>query len=183
MSTHDAPARDSTARDSTLADVAGPDRPDHGLWARRAAVLLLVLLQLTAATGWLGVHSGTVRADRDGYMLAVTYPVVARAGLDVPLTVRVRAPRDIDEDVVIGISSAYFRMFETQGFFPEPSEVAADADTIWMTFSPPPSGRDLVIDYDAYIQPSSQRGKSAEIRLLTGGVERASVTISTTLIP
>lgn len=174
---------DARAPDSTLADVAGPDRPDHGLWARRIAVLVLALVQVTALTGWLGVHSGTARAERAGYSLEVAYPVVARAGLDVPLTLRIHAPRAIDHDVVVGISADYFRMFETQGFFPEPAEVTTDADTAWMTFSPPPAGRDLVIDYDAYIQPSSQRGKSAAIRVLTEGVERVAVTIRTTLLP
>lgn len=174
---------DAPAPDSTLAGVAGPDRPNHGLWARRAAVLVLVLVLLTAATGWLGVRSDTVRADRDGYSLEVTYPVVARAGLDVPLIIRIREPRATADDVVIGISSDYFRMFETQGFFPEPSAVTSNTDTIWMTFSPPSGGRDLVVDYDAYIQPSSQRGKSALITLRTDGVDRVSVAIRTTLLP
>lgn len=169
--------------DSTLDDVAGPDRPDHGLWTRRIAVAVLSLLLITAATGWLGVRSRTEVAGKDGYRLAVTYAVVARAGLDVPLTLRVHEPQQIDHDVVIGITAGYFRIFETQGFFPEPSDVTSDGDTIWMTFSPPPSGRDLVIDYDAYIQPSSQRGATAVVTLVTGGISRAAVPIGTALVP
>lgn len=172
-----------TTPGTTLDDVRGLDRSDRGLWLRRATVLLLVCVQLAALSGWLGVRSKTASARANGYQLQVTYAAVARAGLDVPLTIRVQAPYEITGHIVVGISADYFRMFETQGFFPEPTEATADGDTVFLTFTPPPSGSVYVIDYDGYIQPANQRGKEARVSLLVDGTEKAAVQISTALLP
>jgi len=170
--------------DSTLEQLRGPhDRSRHGLWARRIMVGLMCLALVVAGTGWLGVHSDTVTATEGGYTLEVTYAQVARAGLDVPFTVRVTAPAPITDDVVLAIPADYFRMFETQGFFPEPSDVTADSDTVYLTFAAPPHGNAIVVDYDAYIQPAAQIGHRATIGVIIAGVPRVSVPISTTLVP
>lgn len=175
---------ESGVRDSTLDRVRGPDtQAVHGMWARRLGVALMCLALVTAATGWLGVHSRTVTATGDGYTLRVTYALVARSGLDVPLQLRISASEPITGDVVVAISADYFRMFESQGFYPQPSDTVADADTVYFTFSPPPRGNTMVIDYDAYIQPSAQQGKRATISVITAGVQRVSTTINTTLMP
>lgn len=169
--------------DSTLSLVYGPRRERHGLWARRVTVSLIFVLVAVAATGWLGVHSSTVTASGHGYQLTVRYAQVARAGLDVPFTLRVTAPEAISGDIVIGISADYFRMFETQGFFPEPSDTTSDADTVFLTFAPPPTGKVLVVDYDAYIQPANQIGKSATITVFVDGEPQVSTRITTELLP
>lgn len=172
--------------DSTLDGVSGigaQQRAEHGLWIRRATVAILVVIIATAGSGFLGVMSATASARNGGYQVDVTYARVARAGLDVPFTIRVRAPHTITENVVIAISADYFRMFETQGFFPEPAGVESDADTVYLTFSPPPSGDVVVVDYDAYIQPSAQQGKPASIRVQIDGTWRVSTAIHTTLVP
>lgn len=174
---------DTVVPDSTLDDVADENRPGRGLIIRRIAVLVLVLIIGAAAGSALGVHSYTATASKDGYTLAVTYPTIGRAGLDVPFTIRVTAPGRIDTDVIVGISADYFRMFETQGFFPDPAEMSADDETVWMTFSAPPTGRALTIDYDAYLQPAAQRGKAAIVTVITDGVPRVSVHIRTLLVP
>jgi hypothetical protein len=170
--------------DSTLERLRHPDdQATHGLWARRVAVTLLCLVLIAAGSGWMGVHSSSVSATANGYTLQVEYARVARAGLDVPFTLRVTADQPIKHEIVIGISADYFRMFETQGFFPDPTDATTDAGTVYLTFSPPPDGNTMVIDYDAYIQPAAQIGKGAEISVIIGGVHRVSVTISTTLLP
>lgn len=174
---------DDRAGDSTLDDVSGADRPVHGLWARRVAVAVMLLTLGIAGGGWLGVHSETSVVSAGGDRLEVTFARVARAGLDVPLTVRFHAAEPISGDIVIGISAAYFRMFETQGFFPEPSDMTSDAATVYLTFAPPPRGHDLVVDYDAYIQPASQRGAGTDVTVYIDGVRRLSVPIHTTLFP
>lgn len=176
--------RDSQpAQDSTLSDVSEPNRPPHGLWARRVAVAIMVIAIATAAIGWLGVRSATKIATNDGYRLAVTYARVARAGLDVPLTIQVTAPAPIRESIVISISSGYFRMLEAPDFRPDPSVVSSDATTLYFTFAPPPAGNTMVIDYEASIQPSAQWGTSATIALRAGGVTRVSLPIRTALLP
>jgi hypothetical protein len=169
---------------STLERLRRPDdQAIHGLWARRVSVTLLCLILIAAGTGWMGVHSSTVVATADGYTLQVHYARVARSGLDVPFTLRVTAEEPIEHEIVVGISADYFRMFETQGFYPDPTDATTDAGTVYLTFSPPPHGNTLVIDYDAYIQPAAQIGKDATISVITGGVRRVFVTISTTLLP
>lgn len=169
--------------DSTLAGIGDEQRAAHGLWIRRATVAVLALIIAAAGSGFLGVMSATESVHDDGYQLTVTYARIARTGLDVPLTIRVQAPHAITNDVVIGISADYFRMYESQGFFPEPSDVTSDADTVYLTFSPPPAGDVLVVDYDAYIQPAAQRGKSASIRVQVDGTWRVSAVVRTALIP
>lgn len=174
---------DLRAGDSTLDDVSEATRPPHGLWVRRAAVVLMVLVLCVAGSGWLGVHSQTRVASAGGDRLTVTFARVARAGLDVPMTIHFHAAQPISGDIVIGIAAAYFRMFETQGFFPEPSDMTSDETTVYLTFAPPPTGRDLVVDYDAYIQPANQQGARTDVTVYVNGVRRLAVPIGTTLFP
>ncbi len=179
-------ADDGGYQDSTLSDVSGigeEQRATHGLWIRRATVAVLTLIIAAAGSGFLGVRSATESVHDGGYQVTVTYARIARAGLDVPFTIRVQAPHAITADVVIAISADYFRMYESQGFSPQPSDVSSDEDTVYLTFSPPPGGDVLVVDYDAYIQPAAQRGKSGSIRIQVDGTWRASAAIRTTVIP
>lgn len=116
--------------DSTLCDVSEPNRPPHGLWARRVVVAAMVATIVTAALAWLGVHSAAESATNSGYRLTVTYARVARAGLDVPLTIQLAAPAPLHQNVVISISSGYFRILEILGFQPAPAKVSSDATTL-----------------------------------------------------
>lgn len=177
MSRHDA-----VAGDATLTGIGGLDRPRPGVWARRGVTGLLLALLALAGGGALGVHSRTVTAEQDGFRLTVTYAAVARAGLDVPLTIRVAAPEPIVDDVTVAITADYLRLFESQGFFPEPTKSAADERAVHLTFSPPPAGSALVADYDAYIQPAAQLGGSATIAVRVGDADELSVQIRTRLL-
>lgn len=171
---------------STLEGVSGIGehrRAAHGLWLRRATVVVLAAIIVAAGSGFLGVKSMTAAAHSDGYRVEVTYARVARAGLTVPFTIRVRTPQPIVTNVVIGISADYFSMFESQGSVPEPSNVAADSGTVYFTFAPPPSGNVVVVDYDAAIRAGAQQGESASIRIQVDGTWRVSTAVHTTLIP
>ncbi|MCW2538383.1 MAG: hypothetical protein JWN95_108 [Frankiales bacterium] len=166
--------------DSTLADVrANPRRR----WGRRLGLSVLLVIVLLGATGWLGVHANTRTADGDGYQLRVTYPQVARPGLDVPFRVTVRHAGGFTDDVSLAITSDYFRMFETQGFFPNASTDSNDGRYYYATFTKPPPGHDFQVDYDAYIQPSQQLGKGGSVELLVQGKAVAKVHIRTWLAP
>jgi hypothetical protein len=166
--------------DSTLAGV-GAERP-AGLWLRRAALTALAGIVALGAVGLLGLHTSSVSTTGGGYSLDVDYPRVARAGLDVTLRVTVTRPGGFDHDVTLAVSGDYFPIYETQGFFPTPSDTTRDASNDYFTFTKPP-GETLVVDYDAYIQPSSQRGASATIAVLDDGRPAASVYIETALLP
>jgi hypothetical protein len=174
---------DADSRDSTLRDVRMPAVGPVRAWPRRAGQLLLLVIVLLGAFGWLGVHSRTTSSAANGYTLTVTYPQVARSGLDVPF--RVVLHRDIGvlpSDVKLAISEDYFRIFETQGFYPEPDSSTNDGTFVYFTFKSPPAAT-FMFEYDAYVQPASQLGKDATIRAIADGRQVAQVSIHTWLAP
>jgi hypothetical protein len=169
--------------DSTLADVREPAGANRTRLGRRIALTVLVLVILLAATGFLGVRTKTTTAHGGGYTMSVTYPLIARAGLDVPWRVVVRHPGGFDHSLVIAVSARYFDIFETQGFHPQPSGEARDGRLLYLTFDPPPTGEVFAVDYDAYIQPASQVGRHADTELIIGGHPLATASYTTWLVP
>lgn len=168
--------------DSTLDDIRRVEDGPAPRWGHRVGVAVLSLVVLSGALGVFGVHSGTTTADHDGYRLSVTYPQVARAGLDVPLRVRVHHDGGFSSDITLAITADYFRMFETQGFFPNADKTTGDGRFVYLTFTKP-AGEDFLLDYDAYIQPSSQLGKAATMRLIISGTVVAETSFRTVLAP
>jgi len=165
--------------DSTLRDV-GSD-PRVGTWARRSGLLVLLGIVVAAAFGVFGVHSRTTTEHADGYGLRITYPQVARAGLDVPFRVHVSYPQ-APKSITIAITSDYFRMFETQGFYPSPDTQKNDGRFVQFQFDGPPSDG-MELEYDAYVQPAAQLGKRATVQVLVGGKIVVQTTIRTWLVP
>jgi hypothetical protein len=167
---------------STLDDVRESARTPAVAWLRRGAVALLTLVVLLGLAGFLGVRSATVSASGGGYELTLTYPRIARAGLDVPWELTVHKPGGFTEAVVIVVESDYFDMFETQGWTPEPSAETSDARRTYMTVDPPP-GDTLTLGFDAYIQPSSQRGTSGSVTVSEKGIDVSTLDFTTWLVP
>jgi hypothetical protein len=167
--------------DSTLANVRGPLRR-RGRPLRVATLALLTLVLLAAAAGLLGVRSATATATGGGYDLRVHYPLIARAGLDVPWSATVHHAGGFSQPITIGISASYFDIFETQGLHPEPSKETATPTTVYLQFDPPP-GDSFKVSYDAYIQPASQLGRHATVSVSVGRTEMAHVRYATWLVP
>lgn len=166
----------------TLTGLDGASRRRAGLWARRAVVTLLGLVVVAGLAGLLGVRTATSGASTAEWDLEVLYPQVARAGLDAPWEVRVHRAGGFGEEVELAVTGAYFDIYETQGFNPEPAESTRDGETLYLTFTAP-STDELVVRYDAYIQPASQRGASGEVSVLERGVPVATVPFRTRLLP
>jgi hypothetical protein len=166
--------------DSTLRDVRGIRRRPR--IARRAGIAALFVVVVLGALGLFGVRSATASVSRNGYAVTVVYPRIARAGLDVPFRVHVHRAGGFSAGVSVAVSSDYFGMFETQGFFPEPDSESDDGRFVTLSFSKP-SGEDFQVEYDAYIQPAAQIGKSAVVRVEVGGRVVASLSINTWLLP
>lgn len=145
-------------------------RPEgHGAlaaWSRRTFLAALALVVLAGVTGLLGARSVTSQAEGAGWDLRLTHAAVARAGLDVPWEVRVTRAGGLPSQVTLAVTGSYLDIYETQGFTPEPAETARDGDTLFLTFDSPPAGDTLVVAYDAYIQPSSQRGADGTLAVL-----------------
>lgn len=176
------------SEDSTVRRLRNSESGPRPVWHRRVGVGALTLIVIAAATGMLGVHSRHVSATADGYTLTVTYAGVARPGLDVPLRIELMAAEPfadgpLNDEIVLAITGSYFDIFETQGFHPEPSATTGDGTTLSLTFDPPPAGSTFAVDYDAYIQPASQRGASAVISLLIDDQPVVSTSFSTFLFP
>jgi hypothetical protein len=143
--------------------------------------VLLVVVAL-GAVGLFGVRSATATVSANGYTITVTYPRVARAGLDVPFRVHIFHPGGFSAGVGVAISSDYFEMYETQGFFPEPDSERNNGRFVTLNFAKP-VGSDFQVEYDTYVQPAAQIGKSATIRIEVGGQVVAHTSISTWLLP
>jgi hypothetical protein len=167
-------------RDSTLREMSPPTAVSLRL--SRVARTALALLVGMGAVGLLGLHTSSVSASDGGYRLTVEYPRIARAGLDTLFQITVARPGGFDGDVTLAVTADYFGIYESQRFFPEPTDETRDGEVLYFTFAKPP-GDTLTVSYDSYIQPSSQRGSSATVAVLESGRPAASVHITTTLLP
>ncbi len=172
----------SRAMISTVTDLR--EDATAALVGRRLVLMLVLLLVVLNLGGVLGVRTDTVTSTSGGYTLSLDYPATGRAGLDVRWRVHVRHPGGFDKELTLAVTGDYFDIFETQGFFPEPSAQVRDGDTLYLTFDAP-AGERFVLDYDAYIQPASQRGHEGHLAVVTGtdGAELVSVDYRTRLVP
>lgn len=152
------------------------------LWVKRAFLTLVLLFVGAGLIGLLGVRTTTASDDGGGWALELRHAEVARPGLDVPWEVTVHHDGGFDKEIVLAVTGAYFDIYETQGFTPEPTEMTRDAGTLLMTFAAP-AGDTFVLAYDAYIQPSAQQGEGGTLAVLDDGARVASVDFTTTLLP
>jgi hypothetical protein len=151
-------------------------------WARRAMLTAMAAVVVVALTGFLGVHTSSATAQRDGYTLSLRYPWVARAGLDMQWQVTVHHPGGFGKEVTLAVTADYFDIFENQEFYPEPSETTRDGHTLYLTFTAP-RGDTFVVYLDAYIQPASQQGKSARVAVVDAGKPVVWLDYRTRLVP
>jgi hypothetical protein len=179
-------ARHPTPETSTIWSRQGEeiDEGSHpvALWLRRAMLSAMALVVAADLLSLLGVRTSSVSANENGYDLSLHYPSVARAGLDTPWQVTVTHPGGFGKQLTLAVTGDYFNIFETQGFHPEPADETRDAHTLYLTFTAPP-GDTFVVDFDAYIQPASQQGRSATLAVMNGGTPAVSVDFDTRLMP
>ncbi len=131
------------------------------------------------------MHTATITRTASGYTLSLDYPEAGRAGLDVTWRARVDHPGGFEKELTLAVTGAYFDIFETQGFFPEPSKQIRDGDVLYLTFDAP-KGASFTVDYDAYIQPASQQGRRAHLAVVSntgGGTEIVGFDYKTRLVP
>jgi hypothetical protein len=165
----------------TAADVEEASHPAVP-WVRRVVLAAMALVVAAGLTGLLGVHTSEASARHDGYTLTLHYPGVARAGLDTTWRVEVTHPGGFDKELTLAVTGDYFDIFETQGFHPNPSDETRDGHTLYLTFTAPP-GDTFVVDFDAYIQPASQQGRSATVALVEGTTPLVAVRYRTRILP
>jgi len=168
---------------STLDDLETIPEGKVAVWSRRSLLAGLTAILVAAAAKLLGGRTDRVGASGGGYVLGLTYASVSRAGLDVPWHVELRHAGGFPGDTVtLAITGTYFDIYETQGFHPTPSDETRDGDVLYLSFSKPP-GDTLVVDYDAYIQPISQQGRSGRLSVVVDHRDVVSVDFTTRLMP
>jgi hypothetical protein len=167
---------------STLGDVKDAAEIRRGRLGRRLGTAAIAVFVAAGLVGVFGVRTGSVSASGGGYRLTVEYPAVARAGLDTLWRVTVHHPGGFDGPITIATTADYFDIFETQGFYPGPSDETVDGDRYLQTFEPP-TGDTFVLTFDAYVQPASQTGRTATTAVVVGGRDAVSVSYRTRLVP
>jgi len=144
----------------------------------------MALVVLVGAAGFLGVKARTVSASGSGYTMTLTYPQLARPGLDIPWRLTLRHPGGFSGDITVAVSNRYWDIFEFQGMHPQPSDETATSKFVYMTFAPPPRGADTFsVSLDTYVQPASQLGRHATTAVFVGGQKVTQVSYTTWLVP
>jgi hypothetical protein len=176
-------ASDVEDDDSTLGPIRSVRVADRARRGRRLAIVLLWLIVVAGATGLLGVHSRTTSARAGGVHASLTYAGIARAGWDVPWHLEITKEGGFGTGTVtVAVSQSFFDIYETQGFHPSPDSETSDGRYVYLGFAPPP-GDTLAIDYDAYIQPTSQLGRHSDLKVLLDGQETVRLSWRTFLFP
>jgi hypothetical protein len=149
---------------------------------RLAGIVVIGLLLLAGALGFMGVRTSSVSATgTNGTRLEVTYASISRPGLATPWDVVVERPGGFDGDVVLRTTSDYLASFDENGLDPDPAESTSDAtDTIW-TFTPP-DGDTLTVSFDARLEPGVQWRRQGTTTVEVGD-ETVSVSYTTWVWP
>jgi hypothetical protein len=154
----------------------------------RVATLLLATLLLAAVLDGLdivdayGPDEDRVTASGGGFTLTVEHPSVTRPALASVLRLEVRRPGGFDEPVQVAVSRSYLESFDLNGVLPAAaSETALGRWIIW-EFDPPP-GDELVITYEARLEPGLQSGRDGEAAILVDDEPVARVRFHTAVRP
>ena len=168
--------------DSTLEDVGEVARSRVVGWLRTAAAVLLTAVLVAGGVGLLGVRSSTASAQGGGYDLELTYPRIARPGLDVPWSVRLHRDGGFEGEIVLAIDTSYFEILEMRGRLPEPSSETAGDGLAYLTFDPPP-GDEFTFALDVRIRAGKQWGESGSVSVMDGEKSAVTLYFDTWLVP
>lgn len=158
-----------------------PDQRRHRR-ERRMGLGLLGVVLLAGALNLLGVRESTVSASGGGVELTVTYAAVSRPGLATPWTLRVHRDGGFQGPVTVATTADYFDLFDENGLDPDPDTATATPDRLVWEFAPP-EGEDLVVDFDARLEPAFHTGRDAETSVIVDGEPVATVRYRTVVMP
>jgi hypothetical protein len=173
--------------DSTFANVSEVETSRSARTASRAFVAVLLVVCVAGGVGLLGGHTSRAAAAGRGYDLHLSYPGTTRPGLDALWELTVVHPRGFAGPITLAVTASYFDLFETQGFYPTPSETTRDDAYVYLTFSPPPDGDTFAVMFDAYtqpyIEPSRLLSNDATVAVVDDGKRVAAIHYSTFVLP
>ena len=123
-----APGRSTRPDETPIAQLA------RARTLRRVGLVALGIVVVAGLFNLLGVRTGTVSADGDGYRLTVEYAEVTRPGLATKWIVEVRSPAGFDGPVTLATSALYFDRFDFNQLYPEPASVSPRGDEVLLEF-------------------------------------------------
>ncbi len=173
-------SRSGPAARPTLSDVVPRDRA--GVRLRQVATGLLTLGVAAGAAGVFGVSHDEVTAVDDTLTLTVEHPAVARAGNDATFAVTVTDSAGLGDQVEVVLDRHYLDLWESQRFFPEPSEETAEGDLVVFTFDAPEDATTMTVRFDAYLQPVAQSGADGLVEARVAD-RSATARFRTTVVP
>ncbi len=152
------------------------------LWRMAFAAVLVALV----AAGLLGVFDPryeTAEATGGGFQLSVEHPSQSRLGLPIRWEVEVSTldGSPLPEQITLATTSAYFELFDENGFDPQPESASNDGELTYTTFQTVPGSSTFSTSFDGRIQPSWQLGVQAVTRLMVDGVRVAEASYETRL--
>lgn len=145
--------------------------------------MALLTVVLAGLFGFLGDRVGVVEGPAAaGQHLRLEYAQTSRPGQDVPFRIRLTRPEGLDPEVTLAITGDYLRLYETQGWYPEPSEQTRNGEWLYLTFAT--QGQpEMVIDYDAYIQPNAVLPRDGQLAVVLEGEPVEPLSFRTFLFP
>lgn len=93
---------------------------------------------------------------------------MGRPGLAVPFEISVARPGGFEDRVEISVSNRYLDGFDENAIHPEPASSARDDDRTTWTFDRP-EGDQLVVGFDARVEPGVQWRLSGEVVVVAAG--------------
>lgn len=167
---------------STLDDVRPASADPRSLLWRRAGFGILVLFVGAGLFGLLGDREGVVEGSSGGHDLRLEFAQSARPGMDVPFEITLTRERGLDAEVTLALTGDYLDMFETQGWYPEATDMTRDGEWVYLTFAT--EGQPvMVIDFDAYIQPNALLTRSGQLAVVVDGEPVDPLSFRTVLFP
>jgi len=174
----------AAAGNSTLPSIeSGTKGWEHVL--RMVSIGFIAALVVAGLTGLLGVRTGSVVGSGNGYQIEVTYTSITRPGLATPFEAAVRTldGTDLPTQVTLRLDAPYLAMFDENGLDPEPSASYRAGGWTWWTFEIPEGGDELVVSFDARLEPAVQWGHGGSAAIVDGEAELAIANFRTLVIP
>ena len=145
----------------------------------------MVVVLLLAATSLLGVRTGTVTAESEGYSIEVLRTQISRPGLATPFGVVISTidGSDLPENITLRLDTSYLSIFDFNGLEPTPSASFSTDRWTWWSFDVPSDQSSLRIGLDARLEPSVQWARSGSATLEIDGTSLVAVDFTTWVIP
>ena len=150
-----------------------------------AAFTFVGVVLLLAATSVLGVRTGTVAAQGEGYSIEVLHTQVSRPGLATPFGIVISTidGTGLPETVTVRLDTSYLSIFDFNGLEPTPSASFSTERWTWWTFDVPSDQSSIRIGLDARLEPSVQWARSGSATLEMDGTSVAAVDFTTWVMP